>query len=282
MKTSLFIEIVSGLHKNAPDASPEDLANILIKVIEKDILPIAIKNMNLPSPPSPLEIKREQLYLKRAPKRSRNLPTLKEKEKLIREFEDIKHYLNGRDADNPSFVPDFSVTDFDTPKIPFDLTFKSSIQVPSPKTDGLSRESILEELTVSPYIKPAKEKKEKGNEVTKFIIANEIQNRIVSDSLFKDVFRVIEIAIKDFITTCPFEMDFTAYFREDIEIPEWKKVVLSVNAFDLEYEQKMSLWDTIDSYVRNAIHELMETMEPSERKKIEDINKKLFIRMELI
>ncbi len=277
MTTSLFTEIVSGLHKNAPDASPEDLTNILIKVIEKDILPAAIKNMKLPRPPSPLEIKREQLYLKRMPKRFRNLSTTL-KEKLIREFDYIKHQLNGRETDNPSFVPDFFVTDFDTLRIPVDLTFKSSIQVTSPKKDGLSRESILEELTVSPYIKSVKEK---DKEFPKFIITEEIQNKIASDLLLREIFRIIEIKIKDFVTTFPSRIDLTVALHKDLELPEWEKTVITISAINFDFDRKMILWEILDSKVRSSLKEMMDHASPSERPKIEDFNRNLFTHMEL-
>lgn len=279
--SSLFTEIVSELRRNNPDASPEELSESLIEVMEREILPNAIKNMRLPSPPSSLQVRLEELRLRRVKKKFRKPSSLKKRERLIREFEYVKYQFNGGRADSPFFAPEISLTDLDNPKrLLFELSNNPSVQEVFLKKDGISIESIPKERTVIPYTKLVKEKEKV--KFPKFVITQEIQNKIVSDSLFRDIFRAIEITVKGFVTTYPSKIDLTASLHTDLEIPEWKKVVLGINAPGVDFDQKMTLWDIIDAKIREAIAEIMQHAGPSERRSIEDINRNLFTRMELI
>lgn len=68
--------------------------------------------------------------------------------------------------------------------------------------------------------------------------------------------------------------------EQDIEVPGWKEVLISVQVGGRDYDDKMRLWETIEERVRTTIERIRDKCPPDERKMIDRINENLAIEIE--
>lgn len=283
---TLLSEIVHELSSNNPKASPEEMSHALIKILEYDVLPNAIRNMDLPSPPSPAQIWQERMRLQRAKKKFRKPSFLKQKGMIIQQFETVKYQLNG-DKEGYTSVPSFSVSDFTDPSTTVSRwTDKSYVKEVLLEKDGISLRS---ELTPSRHKKPSRFEltkpspmliEDETKRIFQFDISETIQEKILFDPLFREIVGAIETRLMNFAIEHQYKMDSYIFIRTDIEIPSWEKIILNIDMPERNFDQKMILWDKIDEKIRQVLLELKHE-DTSFEHEIEAINLRLFTKMKL-
>jgi len=276
-------EIVSELSRLNPDASSDEICSSVIGQIET-VLTEVLKTIKLPSLPSPAQIRVEEWKLGRRGKRSKALrgeSSLKRKTTLIQQFEYVKQQLNGHEVDTSLVEPTITYGDLDTvPRLILHPTSGSAEM----ERDGTS--SGWPALLPGGFKEPLRMhtallQEQREELLPRIPLDAEIHNRISTDFLFADVLKAIEVKIRSFVHSHPLKMSFTVSSLRDIEVPEWRKIILGVNAPDMDFDQKMVIWEKVDAEVRQALHEVEQRVNGSDKDKIQAINRNLFIRMKL-
>ncbi|MBS7631643.1 hypothetical protein KEJ47_08795 [Candidatus Bathyarchaeota archaeon] len=276
-------EIVSELSRLNPDASPDEICSSVIDQIEA-VLPEVLRKIKLPSLPSPAQIRQEELKLRRVRKKWRAFregPSLERKQMFIQQLEYVKYQLNGHEADTSFVEPAVTYGDLDTiPRlIPRPISRSSTIERRLAPGGG---PALILGRVKGPLRMHTSLIEERIEELfPKMSLDAEVQNKIFTDFLFADVLKAVEVRIRSFVHSYSLKMSFNILSRRDIEVPEWRKIILGVDAPDLDFDQKMAIWDKIDAEVRQAIHEVEQRVSGSDKDRVKAINRNLFIRMEL-
>ena len=265
-------EIITEASYHNPEASPNELLEGIVNLMENEILPKVLKGLSLPTFPSAMELLMESRG-RRLKKRFRTRTTLDQTRVLIQQFEHIKRQLFGY-RDNSSVEPIIDFTDFDDFIKPF----------------GLNRSSIEEKLEYNgePIRVPTMERADKPYPSIlpfpivehQIVLSEEIQDKIVSDPLFEKIFKDTETEIRELAFSYPFE-NLDVSIRSDYEIPDWKRTILTLTVPPMSFEEKMKLWQRYDLRIRKRIAETAKHMDESNRKRVEILNKNLFIHIDL-
>lgn len=285
MLRSLLSQIVSEIALKYPQASPEDIANILINSIETEILPNAIRTMVLPPPPSKMKVLLEKKREERRRKKHR-ASILEDKMELARNFESLKYRLSGEEVDNTSRRSVLMEKGLDDLAMPmYGSLGASSVReyverrdgIPLPKGAGFSRfgRKLAREKSY-PYTRGMFEEETK----TKFFIDSEVQNRLLSDPLFMNVVSSIEVFLRDIAGRYP-EASFSILKKSDPQIPTWEKIIVKLTIPNSSFDQKMRIWDYIDMGLRRTLCKVAQESYPSRIGEIEDVNRRLFTHVDL-
>jgi len=289
MMSSLLEEIVTEIKLNNPDASADEVSKAVLRFIQQDALPEALRKMRMPEPISPLQRWRERERLKRVKKKRREALRIRmqESEELFLEFEYVKHQLVKTDIDASSFGPGLLYGGVANPLARRTISVGT---IPTMdklflKKDGISfieheearkrRDELSKMWLYSPI------PKEKGEEPIVFQIDELVQSKIWSDPFFAENLGVIEKVARTFAAGSPFKMDFLVSFRTDIEIPKWQKMILSVRVVDLDFDRIMKLWDEFDGKIRKEIQQRIGVASGLEKEKLEEMNRTFFTSFKL-
>jgi len=289
MMSSLLEEIVTEIKLDNPDASAEEVSQAVVKFMEQNALPEALRKMRMPEPISPLQRWRERERLKRVKKKRREALRIRmeESRQLLLEFECIKHQLVRTDIDASSLGFGLLYGDLTNPfarrtisvgTIPtMERLFlkKDGIPIVESEEARKRKEELSKLWLYSPILK------EKEEEPIVFHIDALVQNKIMSDPFFAENLGIIEKVARTFAAGTPFKMNFFVSFRTDVEIPKWQKTILSVQVADLDFDQKMKLWDEFDAKIRKEMHQRIEIATGSEKEKLEEMNKTFFTNLQL-
>jgi len=284
--TSMMEELVNQIAFNVPEATAEQISDYLVQLMEKEILPQALRNATLPSRPSPLEEFRLRQWLKRVGKKRRPLEEKKLKSwHIIEQFELLKHAVNGHPLD----ISDLKRRELDY----FDGT--SVFKGMSPLHGTLLRRKPLRGDGI-PVVEPGDVKKriEKLEKVrpyspfkereeieSRFYFDRFVHDRISANQLFSRTVSTIESAAKLFALSKSIQANYFLSFRKDLEIPEWKKYILTMNVGGLDFEKKMKMWDEFDAFIRERIKERLLHAPEEEAEELKKLDKVLFTRFEL-
>jgi len=271
---SFISKIITEALYNNPEVSPNEILEGIVNLMENDILPAVFKGLSSPKFPSAIALLKESRG-RRLKKRFRTETTLDEKRALIQQFELIKLQLaRYRYRDNSSLEPIIDFSDSDNFIKPSGLS-KSSIDKKLEYNGEPIRAPTIEP-TNNPYSGiPLFPKVEH-----QIVLSEEIQDKIVSDPLFEKIFKSIETEIRELAFSYPFEI-LDISIHSDFEIPDWKRTVLTLTVPPMSFEEQMKLWQRFDFRIRKRIAETIKHMDESDRKRVEVLNKNLFIHMDL-
>jgi hypothetical protein len=68
--------------------------------------------------------------------------------------------------------------------------------------------------------------------------------------------------------------------ESDIELPSWKRFVLRIQVSTRDFEERMKLWDDLDSAIRSKLTELAKE-DPTVAHRVAEFDKLLYLRMEM-
>jgi hypothetical protein len=283
---SLIEEVVNEITLYTPEATSDQIANYLIQLMEKEILPEALRRVSLPRRPSPLEELRIKHWLRRVRKRRRAIEEQRlEIWRVVEQFESVRHAINGFPVDISDFRPRELGFHDGTNVFRERRLFQGTLSRRGllrgdgfPIIESMDVKKRIEELgKVLPY-NPYKEKEERK---PRFYFDRIVQHKILADTLFSRNVSFIESAAKLFALSKTLQADFFLSFRRDSEIPEWKKYILTINVPGIDFDTKMKLWDEFDAFIRERIRERLLHAPKEEAKKLKKLNKTLFTRVEL-
>jgi hypothetical protein len=285
MLPTLLSQIVSEIALNYPQASPEDIANILINSIETKILPNAIRTIVLPPPPSKARMLLERKHEERRRKKYR-ASILEDKMELARNLESLKYRLSGEEVDNTSRRYVLTEKGLDDLAVPmYGSLGASSVRehierrdgVPLPKGSGFSRfgRKLAREKNY-PYTKGIAEKETE----TEFFIDSRVQDKLLSDPLFMNVISSIEVFLRNIALRYP-EASFSILKKSDPQIPTWEKIIVKLTIPNSSFDEKMRIWDYVDVELRKTLRKMAQESYPSRIDEMEDVNRRLFTHLDL-
>jgi hypothetical protein len=96
--------------------------------------------------------------------------------------------------------------------------------------------------------------------------------KTILDSLLQDIQEILESRDESYHISVSLE--------QDIEVPRWREILISVQVRERNYDEKMKLWENIEEMVRKKIESIRDERPKKERKIIDDINENLAIEIE--
>jgi hypothetical protein len=267
----LLSEIVTEAINHNPYASPEQVLDGIVSIMEKEVLPLVIRDLSLPDFPSWAKMTIE-LKGRKAKKKFRPKETLKEKRAIIQQVEYLKK-LNW-DGINTS-APSIHFSDHDDlmgiPQLGMSFEIEPKRRRPRAKVPAI--ESAHRPYASIPF---ALERK------NPFVLSSEIQEKIISDSRFEGLFKNVEVSVRKLIETRNLEAYLNVFSKSDLEIPTWEKYVITINLPSrMSFEERMKIWEIFDLTIRSKIADLAKKADEKTREYLDNMNKKLFVHMEL-
>lgn len=268
---TLSSEIFTEAINRNPHASTEEILEGFVNIMEIEILPSVIRDLSLPDFPSWAKMAIESRGRK-GKKKFRPKETLKEKRAIIQQVEYLKKLnWDGVNTRTPTIY--FSDHD-DLMGLPqLGKSFEIKPKRRKPKTEVPTIESAHKPYARVPF--PSERK-------NPFVLSNEIQERIISDSLLEGLFKNVEVSIRKLIETRNLEAYLDVSFKSDLEIPTWEKYVITIDLPSrMSFEEKMRIWEIFDLTIRNKISDLAKKVDDKTREYLDNMNKNLFVHMEL-
>jgi len=279
--------IVTEIKAKNPQASAEEVSNAVVRLMERDILPVAFRQMRMPEPISSAQQLRQKIFLQRVKlKRRRAIQTRIEKSKqLASEFEYVKRELRRIDVDTNFATPTAFYGDATNQLWRGTTSISSVIRDIFLKKDGFpidERKEVREKKReLSRLFQLSTPMPKEIGEPEIFLIDKTVQVAVMFDPLFAKNLSIIEKTARAFALESRLEISFSVSQRRDIEIPEWRKLILDIHTKGLDFDQKMKLWDELDAKIRKEIQEKIETSQGTEKEKLEELKKTFFTHFDL-
>lgn len=268
---TLLSEILNEAANLNPHASPQQILEGFFNILEREVLPSVIRDTSLPTFPSWAKITADMKRM-RVKKKFRPKETLKEKRSIIQQVEFLRKLnWDGVDTATPNIY--FSGHDnlISLPQLGMSFEIK-----PAPEKSAVKAPS--QEIAHKPYSSVPFPSRKRN----RFSLSNEIQEKIISDTRLENVFRNVEISIRRLIETRNLETYLDVSSKSDLEIPTWEKYVITVSLPPrMNFDEKMKIWEIIDLTIRGKISDLSKKVDQKTREYLDEINKKLFVHMEL-
>ncbi len=109
----------------------------------------------------------------------------------------------------------------------------------------------------------------------------DVENMMIRDLTFRKFISEIERSLNEFIKLNNVKLDNRISFEEDWEIPDYKKLVLSLNFKGISFKQEMSLWKMINSITYERIKSVISHSTKEQIRRIKDLKKSFFIKLEM-
>ena len=104
---------------------------------------------------------------------------------------------------------------------------------------------------------------------------------MIRDSTFRKFISEIERSLNEFINLENVRLENRIFFEEDWEIPDYKKLVLSLNFKGIPFKQEMSIWKKINTITYERIKSMIPYSSEEQVKKIKELKKIFFIKLEM-
>jgi len=281
---ALLDDLISGVVKTNPDASPEEIRDGLLYFFSYEVVPEAIQNVELPRSPSPAQLKWDEFRTSRLRKgrRERIIRARRDREKLITNLAYLKFEWNGRHEDS-SVAPRFH-------DATLDLTASFRWRETGSNADVLlpGRRAFQEYLRTDRHLtrdlpfplSPYSSLIERPEKIPLPIVVldKEIENKVLLDPIYRRIVGAMETMIRSHESWRSFEFHFL--WKRDVELPEWQNMVINVRLGDIDFDTKMVLWDEIDAEVRRGLKDIKNQL-PDLKDHIEIINRGLFTSVDL-
>jgi len=274
---TLLTEILSETRNYNPQASLNEIAEGLFSIIEREIIPKVLMDISLPKFPSWKDLIVRSRELQRTKKRIKPTGNLTERRLLIQQVESLKQMIYWDGGDTTIHFPPLSdLGNLSRLLAQFDLP---SVKEQIPKHElGKAKELALEEPD-NPYLRISPSPETKYN----FTLSEELQHRIVSNYRFEEIFRRIEISLRELVAERSLKTNINIDVKSDIEIPSWEKYIFKISpSSKLSFKERMNIWTTFDIRIRNSIQMLRKMAVDSEQiEYLENLNRNLFVHIEL-
>lgn len=265
---SLRDQLISEISLSNPELSPKEVSDQILILIQNEILPAAIASARFPNLPSPIRVRQEELFRRRA--RARVLPkrTLGEKVRFIQDLEKLRSQFDGSCiTSEDSFLGLMNNTQmFFGREVGYDI--KSDGKAVSVEPDIVQKRSKS-----SPSLEGRERKLKKPVPLVDF--GSSIKERIVCDPFFEEIVGKLESRIRRNYDRETLQIFFNFSMRTDMDDPHREKIILRISLPSHTFDQKMDLWDKIEADIRDTIEKLDIT--DSERRAI---NRNLFTHIE--
>ena len=246
---SLYDQLVFEISAMNPNLSPEQISEKIVMLVQDEIIPDALKRITLPNLPSPVSVKTEELMSRRRRLSARMRTSLQAKASLIQELEKLRVQFDGSGLTNEDYFLDLT-NDTQSPigqKETYDI-------MPEKKTLSVEPSIPQERLESSPSLKGRGRAIKKPSQL--IVFDSDISENISRDLLFERVIGAIESRIRRNYDRESLEIFFRFSIRTDIDNLDRKKTVIHINLPSHNFDEKMELWDKIESDIRDVIMKL--------------------------
>lgn len=111
--------------------------------------------------------------------------------------------------------------------------------------------------------------------------SREVEALIIRDLTFRKFISEIERSLNEFIELENVRLENGIFFEEDWEIPDYKKLVLSLNFKGIPFKQEMSLWKMINTITYEKIKSMIPYSSEEQIRRIKELKKSFFIKLEM-
>lgn len=111
-------------------------------------------------------------------------------------------------------------------------------------------------------------------------ISPEVQEILEKDEYSKIVLDNVLLEIQETLDLRDENYTVNVSLEQDIEVPEWREIVVAIQVRERDYNEKMNLWEEIEEKVRAKIEQIQSRYPPKEQKIIDKIYQNLSIEIE--
>lgn len=273
---TLYDEILSQARNHNPSASSSEILEGVFEIISREILPTVFKALELPQFPSWSMLAIES----RGRRRRKSVETpikLVERRAVIQKVDRLKRQISWDGGNSVRYDPHFS----DSNNITFlPTSHLSSAEEAFPREFDYGEEIKTQSLEEPdrPYLNDLLPLEPKEP----MVLSEEIQRKIVSEPVVEEVFKRIEVRMRNLATDRKLEMSFEVSFHSDAEIPSWKKYVIKINPpSNLDFKARMNIRTLLDMAIRKEIDDLLKSANGNRKEYLNQLSKSLFLHIEL-
>jgi hypothetical protein len=278
--TSLTVldELVAEIKLQNPDATPEEIYEVIAVSLSKEILPEVVKSLVLPEFPTYRMVELEQSKRLKVKRKSKNdqFANLGQRRSLIQDIERVRTEMGWDGVNNmrsTSFIANSTTLLFE-PRRNFPMTRKISLRKPDFKEEFEEKEK--ETIHSTSQQMPIQTEKDI------FTLSETTQRKIVTEPMFEAIFKKVEMQLRGIIINRALQTEIEVVCQSDLEIPSWNKCILKVHPpSTLGFNEKMNISTLFDITIRNVIKSLKETATPEEANYLQDLNRNLFVHIVL-
>jgi len=270
---TLYDQILSVAQSLNPEASTDDILDGLVTILENEILPEVLQYMELPKFPSYSAILHSESTGRLVKKKFEPTETLRKRRIMIQRIEALKRQL-GWDGNNEMRTLAYFSNSSNVAVIP-----ELHVSPAEKRKHYLEKpEMLAPEKIDEPYPKIIPPPKAPYQ----IILSEAFQKKILSDSMLENVFRDIEVGMRQLIASRNFETDVDVTLQNDFEIPSWEKFVINIIPLTpMSFKEKMNVWTLFDIAIRNKIMDLAKDADEKTKESLRDLNKRLYLHIEL-
>lgn len=258
----------------------QDFIDKLINAIEIDIIPEIINDIQLPPLPTKAEILGYNLRKDRIPKIAKKIYNERhpyKKSLFIQELVNLKQQLNGHKASETSLISSIEINDGNS------QSYFQSVQERQVNLKELFFQNI--DFSKFSYKKVGmfntsidelpKIKKEAD---FKFFIQfdRQLEKEVIKNEKFMKFINQIEISTQNFSHHFNLDCNCILNLEQDFEIQDLEKITLILDIENKSIQEKLDLWDQIDTYIRNDLNFLIKHSDESSMKEFSNFNDNLF------
>lgn len=276
---TLLDEIVSEIRLHNPNATLEEIYEGISVLLSKEVLPEVIKNLSLPKFPSHRSVllaKAKRTRVTRKMKTDQSID-LGRRRSIIQQVEYVRNEMGWDGADDlkpPTFIIDSSSLYY-TPKINPSVPrrgFKKGIDFKKEEPQETEKETISSTFQKMP-IQPEK------NVIN---LSDTALRKIVSEPIFEEVFKNIEIQLRKIIASRNLKTDVDVVCKPDIEISSWNKCVLKIHPPpEFDFNARMNISTIFDITIRKSIKDSLKTADEDKKEYLKNLNRTLFVHVDL-
>jgi len=111
--------------------------------------------------------------------------------------------------------------------------------------------------------------------------SEEVENLIIHDSIVRKFISQVERGLNEFFEQENLIFENNIFFEEDWEIPDYEKLVLSLNFKGITFEREMLLWKMINDIIYYRIKSMILISSEEDVKRIKELKKAFFIKLEM-
>jgi len=277
------MELIATKIANAnPGATRDDIVREFLSMLENYVLPDVLRKMRPIPRPSPAQLKSQEFRMKRARRgRRERYKQLQHFYDLALQFDMIRSQLDGRELSDAAYWSRVIEHPSDKSTTPLFVEEESSSQWDGREFENLQTDPYKPPFRGRLFYEPwiSSEERIVSPERFGFSILEPLQGTVVSDPVLEKIVRNVETRMRKSFAQTKTKLDLRMLIRQDREIGDWEKIILSIDSEESDFDKKMSIWERVDAEVMGAIGDVEEQVSSRERALISSIKRKIFTDM---
>ena len=283
MASTLLDQIITEVRLHNPSATFEEISAGIAKIVGNEILPKVLKSVSLPDFPTYRSVETaEARSTKRKIRKGDERPiSLAERRIIIQQVEYVRGKMgwDGGDDVKPEMRVKNSPSFLYAPRT--DLLLPTEVT----KKEGQVGKTAFEKEVESPKketVDGTFQKMVKQPEKDIIILSNTAQEKVVSEPIFEMFFKNVEVQLRSLIASRDLRTEVDVTCKSDMEIPSWKKCVLTIHPpSELTFNERMNISTIFDVTIRKAIDEMKRNANETTVDYLKNLNRSIFIHIDL-